>query len=474
MKQIFTLAVLILSFAAKSQDIGYRYKDLSSVYYKTSMDSLKKAWACPAMYSDKNTQKEFCTLWLSRTTFIQESIKENNFVHHPEIFSYVDAVVTQLYESNKGLFPRKPFLLIDRSPVANAYAIGENVIVVNVGLLTNIKYRDELALILAHEMSHNYLKHSMQSMKKKAEWLSSEDYKDFIKDLSKEKYNRYNKLVNAFKDYKFSNSKHNRYGESNADSMAVDIISKAGFSFDAAWFLRLDSVGLEYKTPLKKNIQGYFQAHGITLQSQWLNKKAIGLSSRVGDADFNTSIEDSLKTHPECKERYEATKLKTRNAHLAKPLDANIRIMADKNIIWNLYRTNNFTSAFYRLFLLEDEGIKDNWTDFMMSNLLISFYAEDVMLNRSNVVRVKPKVWIGKDYFSMQTLLEQVPSASIVEWKQKGMEMKPENVGKDETAFKSVLKSVASNPEEYKYARKKVRSEFLNSLSNNIYLEYFY
>jgi hypothetical protein len=109
-----------------------------------------------------------------------------------------------------------------------------------------------------------------------------------------------------------------------------------------------------------------------------------------------------------------------------------------------------------------------------MSNLLISFYAEDVMLNRSNVIRIKPKAWIGKDYFAMQTLLEQVPSASILEWKEKGLEIKPEKVGKDETVFKSVLKYIASNPEEYKYARRKERSEFLSSLTNNIYLEYFY
>ena len=474
MKYIFTLIVVTLSLSATSQDIGYQYKDLSSVFYRASMDSLKKAWACPSFYSDKNTQKEFCNQWTSRTNFVQAAMKENDFVRHAEIFTYVDAIVTQLYESNTKLFVRKPFLLIDRSTVANAYAIGDNVIVVNIGLLTNVKYRDELALILAHEMSHNFLGHSMQSMKKKAEWLSSDEYKDLLKDLSKDKYNRYNKLVNAFKDYKFSSSMHNRFGESNADSMAVDILSNAGFAFDAAWFLRLDSVGLEYKTSLKKSIPEYFQDYGLTIQPQWLNKKAIGLSSRVGDADFNTSIEDSLKTHPDCTERYEVLKSKTRNPHLAKPLDDNIRIMADKNIVWNLYRTNNFTSAFYRLFLLQDEGIKDNWTDFMMSNLLISFYAEDAMLNRSNVVRVKPKAWIGKNYFAMQTLLEQIPSASIAEWKQKGMEIKPEKVGKDETAFKSVLKSVASNPEEYKYARKKERSEFLNSLSNNIYSEYFY
>lgn len=474
MKKIFTLFALSVGFAAHSQDIGYQFKDLSAVFYKTSMDSLKKAWSCPATYSDKNVQKEFCSQWATRTDFIQAAIKDNDFIHHPEIFAYVDKVVAELYESNKTLFPKKPFLLIDRSTVANAYAIGENVIVVNIGLLTNIKYRDELALILAHEMSHNYLQHSLQSMKKKAEWLNSDDYKEFIKDLSKDKYNRYNKLMNAFKDYKFSSSKHNRFGESNADSMAVEMLSRSGFAFDASWFLRLDSVGLEYKMPLKKTIPEYFQQYGVTIQNQWMNKKAIGLSSRVGDADFNTKIEDSLKTHPDCKDRYAALQSKTRNSQLAKPLDEKIRILADKNIIWNLYRSNNFTSAFYRLMLLQDEGVKDDWTDFMMSNLLISFYAEDVMLNRSNVIRIKPKAWIGKDYFAMQTLLEQIPSASIEEWKQKGIEIKPAKIGKDETVFKTVLKSVASNPEEYKYSRKKERNELLNPLSNNIYAEYFY
>ncbi|MFT3979649.1 MAG: M48 family metalloprotease [Ferruginibacter sp.] len=474
MKIAFTLFLSLFLLHASAQDIGYQYKDLSSVYYKSSMDSLKKAWACPATYTDKSTQKEFCNQWTSRTTYMQNSINDNDFVYLPEIFSYVDKIVTQLYQHNQTKFPKKPFLLIDRSTVANAYSIGENVIVVNIGLLTNVKYRDELALILAHEMSHNFLGHSLQSMKKKAEWLTSDEYKDFIKDLSKDKYNRYNKVVNAFKDYRFSSSKHNRFGESNADSMAVDILHAAGFAFDAAWFLRLDSVGLEYKTPLKKPIPDYFSGYGVTIQNAWLAKKAIGLSSRVGDADFNNPIEDSLKTHPDCKERYEALKSKTNHPEKAELLSDRIRVLADKNIIWNLYRNNNFTSAFYRLFLLQDEGVKDGWTDFMMSNLLLSFYAEDAMLNRSNVIRVKPKAWIGKDYFAMQTMLEQVPSASITEWEKAAKAIKTEKLGKDETVFRNVLKSVAINPEEYKYARKKERASFLAPVENTIYAEYFY
>lgn len=475
MRLLLTLLFGTLVLNINAQDIGYQYKDLSSVYYKASMDSLKKAWVCPAVYTDKVVQKEFCNQWSSRTSFMQASIADNDYIHHPEIFSYVDKIITQIYESNKKSFPKKPFLLIDRSTVANAYSIGENVIVVNIGLLTNVKYRDELALILAHEMSHNYLQHSLQSMKKKAEWLTSDDYKEFIKDLTKDKYNRYNKLLNAFKDYKFTNSKHNRFGEANADSMAVDLIRNAGFAFDAAWFLRLDSVGLEYKTPLKKPVAEYFSGYGVTLQNQWLNKKAIGLSSRVGDNDFSTPIDDSLKTHPDCKDRYEAMKGKTTDPQKALLLADNIRILADKNIIWNLYRNNNFTSAFYRLFLLQDEGVKDDWTDFMMSNLLLSFYAEDAMLNRSNVVRIKPKAWIGKDYFSLQTLLEQVPVASLGEWEKKGKEIANNSkLGKDEIAFRNLLKSVAVNPDEYKYARKKERASFLSGVENNIYAEYFY
>jgi hypothetical protein len=392
----------------------------------------------------------------------------------PEVFTYVDAIVSKLYENNKTKFSRKPFLLIDRSTVANAYSIGENVIVVNLGLLTNIKYKDELALILAHEMSHNFLGHSLQSMKKKAEWLTSDDYKDFIKDLSKNKYNRYSKAENAFKEYKFSSSTHNRFGESNADSMAVGLLKSAGFAFDAAWFLRLDSADLEYKTPLKKTLPEYYANYGVTVQPQWLTKKAIGLSSRVGDADFSKPIEDSLKTHPDCKVRYEALKAQTYNVQMAELLPGKIKVLASKNIIWNLYRSNNFTSAFYRLFLLQDAGVKDSWTDFMMGNLLVSFYAEDVMLNRSNVIRVKPKSWIGKDYFALQSMLEQVPAANLVEWEKKGLDIQTGKLSKDETAFRSVLKSVAINPEEYKYAKSKERAAFLAPLENTIYAEYFY
>ena len=130
----------------------YSYEELSHVFYGKQKDSLKKAWACPAVYSDKATQKKYKEIWDGRTDFLIDAITNDDYVHDADVYNYVDDIVTQLVKANKQLIPVKPFLLIDRSPTVNAYALGGNVIAVNLGLITFSQCREELSLAIAHEL----------------------------------------------------------------------------------------------------------------------------------------------------------------------------------------------------------------------------------------------------------------------------------------------------------------------------------
>jgi len=67
LKNIAAITLLLLCGVAKAQKNPlYTYQQLSGVYYATQKDSLKKAWVCPDVYSEKATQKKYREIWDGR------------------------------------------------------------------------------------------------------------------------------------------------------------------------------------------------------------------------------------------------------------------------------------------------------------------------------------------------------------------------------------------------------------------------
>src|SRR5215218_5925641 len=154
LKTLLPVLFLFPFFLLKAQTNSlYTYQQLSRTFYAKQKDSLRKAWQCPEIYKNKATQKKYEEIWDLRTDFITSAIENQNFVYEPEVFSYVENIIDQIIKANPQLFSSKPFLLIDRSSVANAYALGGNIIVVNLGLIDFAQSREEIALAIAHELS---------------------------------------------------------------------------------------------------------------------------------------------------------------------------------------------------------------------------------------------------------------------------------------------------------------------------------
>src|SRR5215472_8908048 len=160
-RKIQLSALLFLAASGlHAQESGlYTYQDLSHIYYARQKDSLKKTWACPPEFKDKNTQKKYKDIWDERTESVTAAFLNDDYVHDKEVYNYIDGIVRQISEANRAMLPEKPLVLIDRSPSVNAYAMGGNILAVNLGLITFSHTREELALVIAHELSHNILHH---------------------------------------------------------------------------------------------------------------------------------------------------------------------------------------------------------------------------------------------------------------------------------------------------------------------------
>ena len=254
LKPIRILVLMMITFncAQAQNSYLYNYQQLSHLYYSSQRDSIKKAWICPSAFSNKATQKKYKEIWDSRTDFLLDAIANDNFVRDEQVYNYIDGIVTQIAKANKNLVPVKPLLLIDRSESVNAYALGGNVVSVNLGLISFSQSREELALAIAHELSHNILQHAENAMKQRAEWLTSEEYKNSLNDILDSKYERLTRLKKVLETYSFARNRHQRYKESEADSLAIILLKKSDLAFNAEFFLRLDSADSPYKQMLSR------------------------------------------------------------------------------------------------------------------------------------------------------------------------------------------------------------------------------
>lgn len=397
----------------------YQYPDLSHQANLRLRDSLKKNWQAPAMYKDKETQKKFKELWDSRTDFIVKAIDQKNFIQETEVYSYISGITDQLQKANAKLIPTMPTLLIDRSGSVNAYSLGGHLIAVNLGLVAFASSREELALIIAHELAHDILGHAEKSMKERSEWLTSDEYKKSLNQVLDSKYERYSRLKKLMEGYTFSRTRHNRYHESEADSLAVVLLKNSRIPFDPQYFLRLDSADRHYLQPLKSPLKDYFATYSLPFEDAWTQKKSKGLSSRNYSFSKSAELADSLKTHPDCQERYERTRALSTAGQAATPLPAALLHKVNKMIIWNTFDNRQLTACLYRIFQQIDRGTTDDWYSFMLFNVFGGLAYSDHQLERFNAINVLAKEYISPSYYELQTLLEQMPREVLEQYPKK-------------------------------------------------------
>lgn len=475
LRAALVLPVLCLCWScisAQSQPL-YTYQQLSNTYYAAQKDSLKKAWVCPDVSTDRSVQRKFRELWEERTSFLISAIEKQHFIYDPDLYAYLQGIIDQIIAANAQRFDGKPLLLIDRSPVANAYALGSNVLVVNMGLICFSRTREELALSIAHELSHNILHHPENGMKETAEWLASDNYKDSLKAVLDSKYGRYSRLKKIFQVYSFSRSKHQRYHEGDADSLGVVLLKNAHIAFNAQYFLRLDSADEQYLQPLKRPLGDYFKDYGLTADESWMQTRVHGLSTARYNFADTTGIGDSLKTHPDCIERYHKTLALSDRDALATPIPASVSAKAAKMMIWSLFDDMSLTACLYNICREKDKGRADGWYDFMVYSVFASLYYKDQDLHRFSAIDIKPKEYISKDYYRLQTMLEQMPADDLRQYcavlRQAAFWDRRPN---DEKAMEKFLAGLSDAGENAEKARRSSAEEFISNNGTSMYCEF--
>jgi hypothetical protein len=209
---------------------------------------------------------------------------------------------------------------------------------------------------------------------------------------------------------------HSRYHENDADSLAMVMLKAGKIAVDPTFLLRLDSADIQYKQPLKQPIKAYLAGYKQPFEDWWAQKRSKGLSTRAYNFDDAAGIEDSLKTHPDCKIRYARTEKYADKGASLTPIPKDIHEQVTRMLIWNLFDDNMLTTCMYRVLLEKDNGNTSEWYDFMLHNVFAGLVYADKQLNRFNAVGVMKKEYISASYYELQNVLEQMPKDAMEQY----------------------------------------------------------
>jgi len=219
------------------------------------------------------------------------------------IAPYLEGIFKNIISLNPQFKNNK--LLVVRSPVENAFAMGDGTIFFNIGLLGSLKNESQIAFIMCHELSHGYFNHIHKGVNNYLSSLYNKDLQKEYDKITRKGYNK-NKLVkDLMMKVTLNNLYHSRNQESQADSMAFFLMKNAKYDVSQAYTaLGVLDVMEDLSQP----------AHHTSFSS--INcedfSRLVLTDSNKPKSIFNVSVEhsngDTLRTHPDCKLRMQAIK----------------------------------------------------------------------------------------------------------------------------------------------------------------------
>ncbi len=368
MASVFRLLLLTLIFSfntflfACSQQVVFYPAVENDAFLKTLFAK------CEARYKDeiaalpKENKKDFEEAYKSRWDNVKEMFDKKEIYTSIPAQEYMDALVAEIVKANPVLQKQNFNCYFSRSGVPNAAYIGEGVILFNMGLFKRLDNESQVIFILCHEISHFYLQHFENHVRRSVAAVNSADMQNKLREIKSTEYGKRQQFEDLLKGLAFNLRRHGRDHESEADSMAVEFMHNTRYDISEALttLALLDSIDTDTLN-IGVCLQQMFNAKEYPFQKKWLAKEE-GLLGGHAQLKKDEALADSLKTHPDCKLRikllqpmvtryYSSSEMKN---VVNKPGLTGLRNTFSYEIVQFAYSSDNYTqSLFYTLNLLQ-------------------------------------------------------------------------------------------------------------------------
>lgn len=296
---------------------------------------------------EKKKAKE---LFEGRSEFLISLMESGYFIFDNPIRDYLNSITDKMVEANPALNPDF-FILLSRSNDINAFSIGNGVLVVNLGLINQVKSVDELAFVMGHELSHDVAAHSDEYILAEAKAATNKQRAAEIKKILKSKYRVYSQLKEYVLPGMMAQMQYSREKEFDADSMGMYFARNAGFTVTGAiGCLNMLDISDDEVYEASFDWHAYAAQHSCVIHPYWdsdSDQSSLG-SFEVKKEDYI----DRLKSHPDCADRIEAIKANfapsdSSAVELLRNQFEEIKEMAEYEIVASGLASNDYGYALY-------------------------------------------------------------------------------------------------------------------------------
>jgi Zn-dependent protease with chaperone function len=359
MKKVFLLMVFVFSFLelqaqlmeennARIEEIKQQLIDQNSK--QPSSQELTNAQN--ELYKRKHKEKIEAEL---------KMLNSNSIIATGDLYVRVNAIFERIIKLNPEI-PQNTLLVLYRSNDFNAFTMGDNIVFVHIGLLSDLKNEAQIALVLCHEIAHNTLHHVEESI---VEAIKNETDKTIEKEINgilKTSYGQVSALNALLLPRILESREKSRSHEFEADSLGLMYLIKAQFNYTDAlsMFHAMENRSKNVSDSL--NYQAYFHFQSIpsiaTLDAEYMRESSLGTFTK------DESKLPYLATHPYDRERfYKLAKildLDTTFSKYAPIYDENYKLIEQQvgvEMIQNSWVNKNFSEViYYAISFLEKHG----------------------------------------------------------------------------------------------------------------------
>ncbi|MBP6090132.1 MAG: M48 family metalloprotease [Crocinitomicaceae bacterium] len=348
--RFITLFLLLIAFNSNAQVDFNNYKTLQAkgdipedfkeyTYLKVAANAKNKINGLS--YEQRN-------IFLEGIHYSIDNILHSGYVvYGDEISDYVSKIATKLLKDDPEVLSKLRFYTI-KSNSTNAFSTDQGIVFVTTGLIAQLSNEAQLAMVLAHEISHYTEKHVL------------EGFKDKLKN--RRTYRTIEELSQYSKDK-----------ELNADSLGILLYKNAGYSinevlptFDVLMYSYLPFDEVEFP-------KEYFNTDQFYIPNLMFSSKEYPIKA-IEDYD------DSESSHPNIKKRKEAAEelIKTLtnwgnfSTQLGQSNFEYIRKIARFESLRTDVLEQNFTDALYSLFILEKDNPNSAYLKRMKAQLWLN------------------------------------------------------------------------------------------------------
>lgn len=424
MKKITLLYLCFLCFTGYTQSL-ILIDTTKQDFRKNIVETYQKSVVQQKIFFNQNIknrkiQKEVETSYKEINDHFIDQVNKGFFVDSPEYTELFNRLLNQISEANPEFSEIKNTqIILSFGDKANAYTIGNNIVVILVPLIKNLKNEYQLAFILCHEIAHNLLSHTYNDLIEYAELVHSKEIKIQTKKIEKEKYKKAEIASELYKKIIYGKRKNNRKLEFQADSLGLILYKKAYYDFENESVITLKNLS-NLDKPLDslmyKDYEYFFGTEKFPIQqNEFIKNEIVGYN-------YDESIKfweiDSLKTHPDAYERAMFIQKKLTNT-TTKEIDVTKEFLVLKksssyNFILGLYAIENYGQSLYESLLLLKEYPKDPYLLNLTYQNLIQLQKAQQAYNLNKYLETSnPK--FSKSYNTFLNFFRQLRKAQLQE-----------------------------------------------------------